>query len=240
MSKSYDSMSPPTFVQMVELEGGKASQEHLVRHMHPPSPPAAKSTSIANPAALGLFSFASTTFILSLINLQARGVTTPNVVVGMAIFTGGFAQLLAGMWEFPRGNMFGATAFSSYGAFWMSYATILLPSSGIIDSYAKGPPDELSNALGIYLITWGIFTFLMLIAALRKNFSFIILFAFLTATFVVLAVGEFTLLAHISKLGGALGVITAFVAYYCAVSELLVKDESFFLLPLGNIPKRRM
>ena len=57
----------------------------------------------------GLFSFASTTFILSLINVQARGVATPNVVVGMAIFTGGLVQLLAGMWEFPRGNVFGAT-----------------------------------------------------------------------------------------------------------------------------------
>jgi len=56
-----------------------------------------------------LFSFASTTFILSLINVQTRGVKTPNVVVGMALFTGGLTQLLAGMWEFPRGNTFGGT-----------------------------------------------------------------------------------------------------------------------------------
>ena len=59
--------------------------------------------------ASGLFSFASTTFILSLVNVQTRGVKEPNVVVGMALFTGGLAQLLAGMWEFPRGNTFGAT-----------------------------------------------------------------------------------------------------------------------------------
>jgi succinate-acetate transporter protein len=57
----------------------------------------------------GLFSFASTTFILSLYNVNARGVAVPNVVVGMACFCGGLAQLLAGMWEFPRGNVFGAT-----------------------------------------------------------------------------------------------------------------------------------
>ena len=158
----------------------------------------------------------------------------------MAIFAGGLVQLLAGMWEFPRGNVFGATgewplrlhfhftsfdsfymtyetlipyilAFSSYGAFWMSYATILIPSSGIIDAYSKSPPEELSNALGIYLITWGMFTCLMLcvyknsnysilnhipfsrIAVLKKNVSFILLFAFLTATFVVLAIAEFSL-----------------------------------------------
>ena len=57
----------------------------------------------------GLFSFASTTLILSLYNLQTRGITAPNVVVGMAIFCGGLAQFLAGMWEFATGNTFGAT-----------------------------------------------------------------------------------------------------------------------------------
>jgi uncharacterized protein len=65
------------------------------------------------PLHSGLFSFASTTLILSLYNIGTRGITTPNVVVGMAIFCGGLAQLLAGMWEFPCGNMFGATGQSS-------------------------------------------------------------------------------------------------------------------------------
>jgi succinate-acetate transporter protein len=192
---------------------------------------------IGNPGALGLFSFASTTFILSLINVQARGVATPNVVVGMAIFAGGLAQLLAGMWEFPRGNVFGATAFTSYGAFWMSYATILIPGSGILESYTATPAglEQLGNALGIYLITWFMFTFLMLIGALRKNISFIALFAFLAATFAVLAAGAFTSKAVLNKAGGALGIITAFIAYYCALSELLVKEESLFTLPLGKI-----
>jgi uncharacterized protein len=236
MSQSYGSTTPPTFLPMVDLQRGQTSQEYLVKpnHYNYPKP---KPIPIANPGALGLFSFASTTFILSLFNVQAGGVATPNVVVGMAIFTGGLVQLLAGMWEFPRGNIFGATAFSSYGAFWMSYATILIPSSGIIDAYSKSPPEELSNALGIYLITWGMFTCLMLIAVLKKNISFVLLFAFLTATFVVLAIAEFTLKPSIAKAGGALGIITAFIAYYCAVSELLVKEESLFSLPLGNISK---
>jgi len=192
---------------------------------------------IGNPGALGLFSFASTTFILSLINVQTRGVHAPNVVVGMAIFTGGLVQLLAGMWEFPRGNVFGATAFSSYGAFWMSYATILLPSSGILAAYTDD--RELANALGIYLITWFMFTFMMFIAALRKNVGFILLLGFLSLTFLLLAIGEFTLNASASKAGGALGIITAFIAYYCAVSELLVREDSYFMLPLGQIPKRQ-
>jgi len=241
MSQKYDltTPGPPTFIPMVELEleKGHTSQEHLVRpnQWNRSSTVVAKPIQIGNPGALGLFSFASTTFILSLINVQARGVTTPNVVVGMAIFAGGLVQLLAGMWEFPRGNVFGATAFSSYGAFWMSFATILIPASGVVDSYAKGPPEELTNALGIYLITWGMFTFLMMIGALRKNVAFILLFAFLAATFVVLAVGEFTLKTSISKTGGALGIVTAFIAYYCALSELLGQD-GIFALPLGKIP----
>lgn len=119
----------------------------------------------------------------------------------------------------------------------MSYATILIPGSGVIDSYSA-VPEQLGNALGIYLITWFIFTFLMLIGALRKNVSFVALFACLAATFAVLAVAQFTGKVNLAKAGGALGIITAFIAYYCAVAELLVKEESFFTLPLGQIPKR--
>jgi len=191
---------------------------------------------IGNPGALGLFSFASTTLILSFVNVSTRGVTTPNIVVGMAIFTGGLVQLLAGMWEFPRGNVFGATAFSSYGAFWMSYATILIPSSGITASYTSNA--ELDNALGIYLITWFIFTSLMGIAAARKNVGFLALFVCLSMTFLLLAVSKFSGSIACNTAGGAFGIITAFIAYYCAVSELLVFEESYFMLPLGSISKR--
>lgn len=231
---------------MADVEKG-ASHEHTAAgnsghaqgqlwdpsHAYAPRQP----SRIANPGPLGLFAFASTTFILSLINVQTRGVKVPNVVVGMAIFTGGLVQLLAGMWEFPRGNSFGATAFSSYGAFWMSYATILIPSSGIIDAYTT--TDELASALGIYLITWFMFTTLMLIAALRRNISFILLLGFLSLTFLLLACGEFSGKASVTKAGGALGIITALIAYYCGVSELLIREESYFMLPLGVLPKRQ-
>ncbi|KAF9004576.1 Gpr1 family protein [Cyathus striatus] len=201
-------------------------------HHHPPPP-----TTIANPGTLGLFSFASTTLILSLINAQARGVSHPNVVLGMAIFGGGLAQLLAGMWEFPRGNVFGGTAFTSYGAFWMSYAMILIPGTGVTTAYAT--EAELSGALGIYLITWAIVTFFLLIAALRKNVSFIALFFCLTITFILLGAGEFSGSVATSKAGGVVGVITAFIAYYIGLSELLsAEDMAVFRLPLGIFPKR--
>ncbi|TFK48088.1 hypothetical protein OE88DRAFT_1714288 [Heliocybe sulcata] len=187
--------------------------------------------------AWGLFSFASTTFILSLINIQTRGVSTANVVVGMAIFCGGLAQLLAGMWEFAAGNTFGATAFTSYGAFWMSYATILIPGSGIAASYGDNA-TEFHNALGIYLVSWFIFTFLMLLGALRKSWAMIFLLSFLSVTFIVLACGEFTASVTVTKAGGVLGAITAFIAYYMALAEMNTRRDAYFMLPLGEVPKR--
>jgi succinate-acetate transporter protein len=194
-----------------------------------------KPSAIANPGTLGLFSFASTTFMLSLYNLNARGIHEPNVVVGMAIFCGGLAQLLAGMWEFPRGNMFGATAFTSYSAFWLSYAAILLPGSGILDAYTSVQAvGELESALGIFLVTWMMVTFILLFVSLRKSVAFIALFGFLAATFAVLSVGEFSGSSNATHIGGALGLVTAFIAYYVALAELLAGEaHPVMRLPLG-------
>jgi len=91
---------------------------------------------LGNPAPLGLSAFAATTFVLSLINLGTRNVSTPNIVLGMAFFYGGLCQLLAGMWEFATGNTFGGTALSSYGGFWLSYAVILTPGFNVVGAYS--------------------------------------------------------------------------------------------------------
>ncbi|KAJ7697822.1 Gpr1 family protein [Mycena rosella] len=187
---------------------------------------------IGNPGPMGLFSFASTTFILSMFNVQTRGITHQNVVVGMAIFAGGLTQFIAGMWEFPRGNVFGATAFSSYGAFWMSYATIFIPSSGIMAAYAN--PDELANAIGIYLVAWLMVTLFFLLAVIRRNIAYTVLLSSLSVAFVCLAAAEFTQNPMVTKAGGVFGIITAFIAYYIGVSELLFAEQSaIFNLPLG-------
>ncbi|RXW14421.1 hypothetical protein EST38_g11434 [Candolleomyces aberdarensis] len=200
-------------------------------------PAAARPSRIGNPGTLGLFSFASTTLMLSLYNAQARGIHHPNVVVGMAIFCGGLAQLLAGMWEFPRGNTFAGAAFTSYGAFWLSYATVQLPFTGVRAAYTD--TEEFAAAIGIYLITWCLVTFWFFIAALRKSVAFIALFGFLTVTFLVLAIGDFYLAVNVTKAGGILGVITAFIAYYIGLSELLAaEDMAVIHLPLGVFPKR--
>jgi succinate-acetate transporter protein len=192
---------------------------------------------LGNPGPLGLMSFASTTFILSMYNCQARHVTTPNLIVGMALGCGGLAQLLAGQWEFACGNTFGATAFTSYGAFWFSFGAIYWPGSGIMDAYKAAPAGQLESALGIYLMTWFIVTFIFFIAALRTHAAFIALFGFLSLTFILLGAGFFVGNTKVIKAGGGLGIVTAFIAYYIACSELFTRSNTFFTLPVYRIQR---
>jgi len=187
---------------------------------------------IANPGPTGVFAFAMTTFLLSMFNVGTRGVSHPNVVVGMAIFAGGLTQFIAGMWEFPRGNVFGATAFSTYGSFWMSYATIFIPGSGILATFSN--PQELNNAIGLFLITWFIVTFIFLLAVIRRNIAFSILLALLDIAFALLSAAEFTGSAAVQKAGGAFGIMTGIVAFYIGASELLhAEPQAIARLPQG-------
>ncbi|CAE6435663.1 unnamed protein product [Rhizoctonia solani] len=194
---------------------------------------------LGNPAPLGLFGFASTTLILSLYNAGARGITTPNAVVGMALGVGGLCQLLAGMWEFAAGNTFGATAFSMYGGFWLSFGAIYWPGSGILEAYTGEAASQLPSALGIYLITWMIITFLLFLATFRSSVALSGVFFFLVLTFMMLAISEFTGSAGAHKAGGILGCITAMIAFYTGSAGLYSPDASYFVLPVGDLPKRR-
>lgn len=182
--------------------------------------------SFANPAPLGLAAFAFTTFVLSLFNSQAMGITVPNVVVGSACFYGGAVQFLAGMWELLLGNTFGATALTSYGAFWLSYASIFIESFGITAAYE----DEkmLSNAIGFFLIGWAMFTFMLCLATMKSTLAFFSLFFFLTITFVLLACGEFSGKIGVSRAGGVFGIITAFIAWYNAFAGVSNRQNSYF------------
>ncbi|KAL1916899.1 uncharacterized protein VTP21DRAFT_5096 [Calcarisporiella thermophila] len=200
-----------------------------------PTSPVAAAPAIANPAPLGLCGFALTTFVLSLYNASAgvSAATPPNVVVGLALFYGGIAQLLAGMWEFKAGNTFGATAFSSYGAFWLSFATMLIPGSGILGAYADVPASELKHAQAIYLLGWTIFTGIMLVASHRSSAGLVTLFFFLFITFLLLTIADFQNSAPCKVAGGGFGVVTAIIAWYNALSALLNSEkQSLFQLPV--------
>ncbi|HEX8032450.1 MAG TPA: acetate uptake transporter [Ktedonobacterales bacterium] len=173
---------------------------------------------IANPAPLGLSAFALTTFVLSAANagfLPNKG--DALAVVGLALFYGGLVQLLAGMWEFRGGNTFGATAFSSYGGFWLAFGTLLLPIFG-----GKAAVELVSGtALGYFLFGWAIFTGIMLVAAVRTTGATALVFALLFLTFLVLAIGAVSGNTTITRIGGYIGILTALAAWYDAMAGVL-------------------
>src|SRR6266571_9057064 len=175
-----------------------------------PSPPDAAAASIADPAPLGLAGFALTTFVLSMFNAGLVSKAGEPVVLGLALAYGGGAQLLAGMWEFRKGNTFGATAFSSYGAFWISYWAY-------VTFFAKDvPAAQAGSAAGLFLIAWGIFTTYMWLASLRTTAAVSLVFLLLAVTFIVLGIGEAGGSTGIVKLGGWFGLATAVAAWYAS------------------------
>jgi uncharacterized protein len=166
---------------------------------------------LADPAPLGLAAFALTTFFLSFVNAGLVPDTVEPVVFGLALAYGGGAQLLAGMWEFAKGNTFGATAFSSYGAFWLSFWWL----TAHLADY-KIPASDVGKGVGLYLIAWGIFTAYMTVAATRVSGAVLAVFVLLTLTFLVLGIGDLTTTDGITKLGGWIGILTALAAWYAS------------------------
>lgn len=178
-------------------------------------------TNIANPAPLGLAAFGLTTIMLSSANAGLWGGAGLGAAVATALFYGGITQLLAGMWEFMRGSTFGATAFSSFGAFWL----VLWYG---VTSKNFGP-----GSLGVFLMCFGLATFVLWIAAIKIDIHHNLLFLFLFITFVFLAYGNWgaTGHAHMVKLGGWTGLITAVIALYIAAKTLINDSWGATLLP---------
>lgn len=192
----------------------------------------------ANPAPLGLCAFALTTFVLSMINARAMGIHTPNVVVGLALFYGGLVQLLAGMWEIALGNVFGGTALSSYGGFWLSWAAIQIPWFGVSAAYTN--KKDFTNAVSFFLLGWTLFTLLLLICCFKSTVAFFSLFFFLFVTFLLLTIGDFTGRVGVTRAGGVFGVITAFIAWYNAFAGIATKENSYItahVIPLPGAKK---
>jgi succinate-acetate transporter protein len=162
----------------------------------------------ADPAPLGLGAFALTTFILSMFNADLISKAGEPVVLGVALAYGGIAQLLAGMWEFRTGNTFGAVAFTSFGAFWLSYWALVSFSAASI------PAANVGDAVGLFLIAWGIFTAYMFIASLRVSVVVAMVFFLLAITFFLLGFGNTGAHTNLVKAGGYVGLATAAVAWY--------------------------
>jgi succinate-acetate transporter protein len=180
----------------------------------------------ANPAPLGLSAFALTTFVLSLINMKTRNVLEPNLVVAAAYGYGGLVQLCAGMWEMAVGNTFGATALSSYGGFWISFAIILTPGGfEIVSALGGGTSKMFLDSMGFFLIGWFIFTTILLFCTLRSTVMFFLLFFWLDLAFLLLGIGYLQNSGGAPnsgciKAGGLFGLLAAFWAWYNAFAGI--------------------
>jgi len=196
-------------------------------------------TKIANPGPAGILSFSMTTFLWALYSVSTRGVHTPNAIIGLALFLGGLVMFLAGMWEFPRGNVWGATVFSIYSAFWMSYSLVLLPVDGIQNSFSDS--HEFGQAYGLYLIVWFMISVIFLISVVRRSISFAVLLFFWSLTYLMLAIGQFRP-AHargLNDAGGAFSFVTAVVGFYIGLSQLMNAEmATLFPMPLGHVGPR--
>jgi uncharacterized protein len=190
---------------------------------------------VADPAPLGLAAFATTTFILSMINANLVGgglATTAGIVAGMALAYGGIAQFIAGLWEFRNGNTFGATAFCSFGMFWVSFYLLLHVTATAL------PKTEVDSAVGLYLWAWAIFTAYMWVASLRTTAAVSAVFILLTITFILLGIGNSALSGTTAatnstiKIGGYVGLATAIVAWYASFAGVLNDTWGKTVLPV--------
>jgi succinate-acetate transporter protein len=185
----------------------------------------------ADPGPLGLAGFALTTFVLSMFNADLVDKAGEPVVLGLALAYGGLAQFLAGMWSFRRGDTFAALAFSSYGAFWISYwALVTFNVKGI-------PPAHAGDAIGLYLIGWGIFTTLLWVASFARTAAVCAVLGALAITFFLLGIGNAGEHVNIVKAGGWAGLVTAALAWYTALGELLEATHGREVLPLRPLRK---
>ena len=185
----------------------------------------------ADPGPLGLGAFAMTTFVLSMFNSNLVDDKGLPVVLGLALAYGGLVQLIAGIWEFRTGNTFGAVAFCSFGAFWISFWALNV-------FYAKDITGNAGHAVGVYLWAWAIFTAYMTIAALRVSGAVLLVFVLLTITFVLLAIGASGAHESVTHWGGYLGLATAAAAWYASAAAVTNSTFGRTVMPVFPLSGR--
>ncbi len=183
-----------------------------------------------NPAPLGLLGFGMTTVLLNLHN--AGFYELNSMILAMGICYGGAAQIIAGIMEWRKGNTFAATAFISYGLFWLSLVTLI-----ILAKLGWGAPSN-DTAMAAYLAMWGLFTAVMFVGTLRLNRALQIVFATLTVLFFLLAIGDFTAAsAGFKHVTGYEGILCGFSAIYAGLAQVLNELFGKIVLPLGPMTK---
>lgn len=183
---------------------------------------------LANVGALGLGGFALSTFILNIVNAGLVDAATIGIVMPIAMLYGGLAQFMAGMWDVRRGDIFGATCFSSFGAFWMGLALFFFLKLAGVQAFVDVPPA----GMAVVFIAWGIFTGYATIASLKLSKAVTWVFVTLTILFFLLAIGEFSPVVH--KIAGYEGILCSLIAWYTSAGILINTVHGRTVLPLGE------
>ncbi|HEX3787581.1 MAG TPA: acetate uptake transporter [Pseudonocardiaceae bacterium] len=181
---------------------------------------------IADPGPLGLAGFAATTLVLSFVKAGLVDATVVFAVLPLALFYGGLAQFVAGMWEFRKGNTFGATAFPTYGAFWIAFAFY---AWFFLD---KIPAAHQGTATGMFELVFAIVTVYLTVAALRTTGAILGVFVLLSLTFIFLTIGDLAGAAGMVKFGGWIGIVTAIAAFYTSFAGVLNETFRRAVLPV--------
>ncbi len=184
--------------------------------------------------------FGMTTVLLNLYNAQLIDSNALGMIFSMGLFYGGLAQIIAGIWELKNGNTFGATAFSSYGLFWLTFVYInFLPAMGLAPVIADPAIKQL--VLVPYLFMWGLFTFWMFLSTLKTNYALMFVFASLAVLFWLLALGHFFYyhqgITIINVIAGYEGIICGFSAIYLAMAEVMSETYGKDVMPIGRRTK---
>jgi hypothetical protein len=197
------------------------------RDVAPAVQPAAPAAAVADPGPLGLAAFALTTFLLSAFNARwMSGNSAGTAFLGYAFAYGGLAQLLAGMWEFRNRNVFGATAFSSYGAFWLGLFV-----------WIRSVPNALTatgHDLGWILLAFAIFNAYMMLLATQVNMAVFAVFLTLELTEIFLAIGNFSSSIGLTQVGGYIGIATALAAWYTSMAGVANGLNGRLRIPVGR------
>ena len=189
--------------------------------------PAIKDTT-ANPAPLGLLAFGMTTVLLNLHN--AGFFELNSMILGMGIFYGGLAQVIAGAMEWKKNNTFGTTAFISYGMFWLTFAALV-----VLPKLIPGVPAASGAAVVAFLVIWGLFTAVMFVGTLRLNRALQVVFGTLTVLFFLLAAGDYLGSAGLKLFAGYEGIVCGLSAMYTGLALILNEVYGRTVLPLGPV-----
>jgi len=191
----------------------------------------------ANPGAFGLAGFGLTTLCLCVYTTELMPARTAGIVLPLALAYGGLAQFLAGMWAMARGDTFAATAFTSYGGFWLSIWAL---EFWILPGMATNPlvsADDIRNAVALFDCMWCIFTLYLWVASYWTERMIFAVFSGLGPTLIFLTIGGFANSTTVTKIGGWLGIITAVTALYGSAGIVINDAWSRKILPLGIYEK---